>query len=366
MPEKFATAAATQSYFSKQTVHEGKTRRFGALTVSALAMGSYLGDSDAATDAVYERTFVDAGLSGVNFFDTAVNYRCQRSERNLAFAIRKLAAHGVFRDQLVVSTKGGFLPADGDPRLFQDYVLKCFLNTGLLAVEDIVQNCHAMTPKFLDAMIDLSLKNLKLDAIDLYYLHNPEIQLTVLSSDEFYRKLTDAFALFEQKVADGKIKNYGLATWNGFRESPGARGLLDLEKIVACARSVAGDKHHLAAIQLPYNLAMLEAVAIQNQNARGELLPAIPAAVHHGLSVFVSAPLMQSHTLKIPPRIFDAMPGDLTPAQKSLQFVTSSPGVVAAMVGMKRAEHLAENGQVLREADWSVTELQSVAPLLVR
>jgi predicted aldo/keto reductase-like oxidoreductase len=141
---------------------------------------------------------------------------------------------------------------------------------------------------------------------------------------------------------------------------------VSLEKLIEVARTVAGDKHHFQAIQLPYNLAMLEAVAIQNQRVGDEDLPIIPAAVHHGLSITISAPLMQSQVAKIPSAIYAKMPGDDTPMQKALQFVTSSPGVSAAMVGMKCANHLKENRQVLSLANWRVEDLQNVARALVR
>lgn len=366
MPEKFATPDQTRAYFAKYQLHQSKQRMLNGLNVSALAMGSYLGPSDTPTDRLYEEAFVAAGLSGINYFDTAVNYRCQRSERNLAYAIRKLAAHGIYRDQLVVATKGGFLPADGDPQGYQEYVLKCFMNTGIITPDDVVANCHCMKPKFLETMIDLSLGNLKLAAIDLYYLHNPEIQLQTLSEAQFYEELTRAFATFEQKVADGKIRSYGLATWNGFREPPGARTLLNLDRIMTCARQAGGDQHHFKAIQLPYNFAMLEAVAIANQKIKDESFPIIPAAVHHGIAVLISAPLMQSHTLKINPKFFASIPGSGSPAQKSLEFVISSPGVVAAMVGMKTKAHLEDNRQVLHTEKWEVGDLQHIVRHLVK
>ncbi len=366
MPEQFATAVATQSFFAKHPAHANKMRKLGCLSVSAIANGSYLGDSDNSTDHMYEEAFVQAGLSGVNFFDTALNYRCQRSERNLAFAIRKLAAHGIFRDQLVISTKGGFLPADGSPEGYQEYILKCFLNTGLIKPDDIVANCHCMTPAFLSTVLDMSLNNLKLKSIDLYYLHNPEIQLQTVSAPIFYENLTKAFALFEEKIADGKIKSYGLATWNGFRQGLAARDLMDLNLVIKAAKQAGGDNHHFKAIQLPYNLAMLEAVAIQNQKTDSDTLPIIAAAAHYGLSVLISAPLMQSHTLKINPKFFASMPGDGTAAQKSLEFVISSPGVVSAMVGMKTVAHVEENTKVLNTKGLEVTDLQSIVTHLVK
>jgi aryl-alcohol dehydrogenase-like predicted oxidoreductase len=52
-----------------------------------------------------------------------------------------------------------------------------------------------MTPRWLDAMIELSRTNLGLDTIDIYYLHNPESQLGAISRDEFNLRLRGAFEL---------------------------------------------------------------------------------------------------------------------------------------------------------------------------
>jgi len=201
--------------------------------------------------------------------------------------------------------------------------------------------------------------------IDLYYVHNPATQLQEVGQNEFYKRLTKAFELLEKNVAEGKIKRYGLATWTGFRQGFGAPDLLDLETVIKCAKEVAGDNHHFKAIQLPYNLAMLEAVAIQNQKVNDEEFPIIPTAVHHGISVLVSAPLMQSNVLKLPRELFLDMEGEGTPTQKALQFVTSSPGVVSAMVGMKSIDHVKENMEILKQDNWAVTDLQAVAEMLV-
>lgn len=368
MSKKFATAEATSLYMDRHrdNFHAHKIRTFDGLTLSSMAMGTYLGASDDATDHLYEETLVRAVQNGIHFFDTAVNYRCQRSERNIAYALHKLIGMGLSREQIFISTKGGFLPADGDPATYQEYILKCFLNTGIIKPEDIVEHCHCMTPKYLQSQIDLSLGNLKCGSIDLYYLHNPETQLHAVSETDFYQKLRQAFELFEKNVTEGKIKRYGVATWNGFRQALGAPGRLDLEKIVAVAREVGGSNHNFKAIQLPYNLAMLEAVGVPSQFIEGEEYPIIPAAVHHGITVMISAPLMQAGVLRLPQSLYGRIAGDESSVQKALNFVLSSPGVTAAMVGMKEWRHVEENRQVLKMPDWDVPTLQAIAGQLVR
>src|SRR5678816_2072326 len=73
------------------------------LTVSALGVGTYLGDCTDADDADYGRTVREAVARGVNLIDTASNYRCQRSERVVGRTLESLIAGGeTRRDELVV------------------------------------------------------------------------------------------------------------------------------------------------------------------------------------------------------------------------------------------------------------------------
>lgn len=41
--------------------------------------------------------------------------------------------------------------------------------------------------------------------------------MPLIGEDKFFDKLAVVFELFEKKIQENKIKNYGLATWIGFR-----------------------------------------------------------------------------------------------------------------------------------------------------
>ena len=56
-------------------------------------MGTYL---DASDETIYA-----AAEGGINFFDTAINYRNQQSERDIGAAMERLQ-----RDEIVISTQG--------------------------------------------------------------------------------------------------------------------------------------------------------------------------------------------------------------------------------------------------------------------
>ncbi len=95
-----ATPDGTQRYAErfKEIAAEGHFRKAQRLTVSSLGVGTYLGQPNDATDASYAAALVEAGLAGFNVFDTAINYRFQRSERNVGTALKVLANKGLARD----------------------------------------------------------------------------------------------------------------------------------------------------------------------------------------------------------------------------------------------------------------------------
>ncbi len=316
-------------------------------TVASIGLGTYLGKNDDATDAGYARAVSAAVQLGSNVLDTAINYRDQRSERVIGHALSGLVAEGkIRRDEIVVCTKGGFLPSSsGHPGGMRRYVEDTFLRTGVIAPSDIVAGCHCMTPAYLRHQLEASRHNLHGIGIDIYYLHNPETQLQEVDRATFGGRLRAAFEVFEEAVAQGTIQLYGTATWNGFRADPFDAEYLSLDELLRCARDVAGDAHHFRAIQLPFNLAMTEAFLLPNQRLGGKEVPVIRAAAESGVSVFASASLLQARLAhSLPEPIRAAVDGGLrSDGQRALQFVRSTPGVATALVGMSNHAHVSEN-----------------------
>ncbi len=77
-----------------------------------------------------------------------------------------------------------------------------------------------MTPKYLASQIAWSRRNLGVETLDIYYLHNPEIQLSEVDRPEFIMRVRAAFELLEQEADAGRIGVYGVATWDGLRLPP--------------------------------------------------------------------------------------------------------------------------------------------------
>jgi aryl-alcohol dehydrogenase-like predicted oxidoreductase len=347
-----ATRAGTARYvtrFADRLPAEHFRPFHGELRVSSLGIGTYLGREDQATDQAYEKAVTRALERGINVIDTAVNYRHQRSERAIGRALAAGVARGAFaRDEVLVATKGGFIPFDGEvPRDPRAYFSETYVRTGIVKPGDIAGGAHCMTPRYLDDQIERSRANLGVETIDVYYLHNPESELADVDRSTFMARMRDAFAALEGAAGDGRIAVYGTATWSGYRQDPSEQDYLSLSELTTLARQVAGDAHHFRVIQLPYNLAMPEAFTRGNQKLGDVLVSTLDAATKLGLYVMASAPIYQGKLAQnLPPMIADLLPGLATDAQRALQFVRSTPGIGTALVGMKSVGHVDENAAV--------------------
>jgi aryl-alcohol dehydrogenase-like predicted oxidoreductase len=346
----YATPEGTARYAARLqgAVAAGHFREFQGLQVSSIGLGTYLGEHDAETDAEYREAIIRAVELGCNLIDTAVNYRFQQSERAIGQALATLFAQGqVQRDELVIATKGGFIPFDGGPPQSQQdffgYVERTFLQPGIITATDIMAGGHCMTPAYLEHQLDTSLRNLGLECVDVYYVHNPETQLEELPRADFLQRMRAAFQALEGSIDTGKLRWYGTATWNGFRQPMDASDYLALGELVAAAHDVKSEAHHYRVIQLPHNLAMPEALTQQNQQVDDQTLSPLEAAQALGIYVMCSASILQSRLAQgLPDVLAQAFHLD-TDAQRAIQFVRSSPGVGSALIGMKQVRHVEEN-----------------------
>lgn len=346
----WATEEGTANYRKRfeATAASGHFRREQGLWLSSIGIGTYLGHHDAATDELYRQAVVRTVELGANVIDSAINYRFQRSERSIGTALKELAARGIVREEIVLATKGGFLPFDGSPRQdIHSYFAEAFVKLGIATASDLAAGCHCMTASYLLNQLDCSRKNLDVECIDIYYVHNPETQLAEVSRGEFNDRLLKAFEALEGAVSAGKIRLYGTATWNGYRNDPQAKDYLSLAETVAVARKAGGEKHHFKVIQLPLNLAMPEALTKRSQKVDGEMLSTLEAAEKLGVTAMCSASILQGQLSRnLPPLVGEVFDRLETDAQRSLQFVRSTPGVAVALIGMKQISHVEENLKV--------------------
>jgi len=344
-----ATTKGTLSYREKMAQRAAKHhfRTQHGLEISSIGIGTYLGQPDDATDGRYTDAIRRAVELGSNFIDTAANYRFQRSERAVGRALEQLANRGFPRDEVIICTKGGYLPFDGaPPHNVREYIQQRFVDTGVSSFEDFVGGSHCMTPSYLHDQLDQSLRNMNIECVDVYYIHNPESQLGYVGQDEFYYRLGEAFAGLERDRERGKLRSYGVATWNGFRSAADSEEFHSLERIVQTARDAGGHSHGFGFIQLPFNLAMPEAQTMVNQTVSGENLSTLEAAAKLGITVVASASILQGRMAHGLPDEIRSTFGLESDSQTAIQFVRSTAGITTALIGMSQVAHVEENMQL--------------------
>ena len=338
-----ATSEGTERFLKRFTdLDKSHYRQFDGLNLSSLGIGTYMGNWDDSTDQKYVDSITRFIELGGNVIDTASNYRFQRSERAIGKVLSN--ANGFERDEVFISSKAGYLPFDGEPvGDVPAYFESEFVKKGIAKTSDLVGGSHCMSPGYLESQIEQSLENLKLECIDLYYLHNPEAQLTEIDKYTFEARLAKAFEKFEEKREEGKINYYGAATWEGFRIPPDQQKYHSIERFVSVAKQVGGEGHGFRFVQLPHNLAMPEAYVVPNQAVMGKAKPLIEAAGDLGVGVMVSSSLLQGQlSANVPMPLRQSFSGT-TDALTSLQFARSTPGVLTALVGMSSSDHVDEN-----------------------
>lgn len=344
----FATAHGTKKFAQNSGVNQDNFNEFQDLFLSNVGMGTYLGEPDSKTDDLVTLAVKHTITSGINVIDTAINYRAQKAERSVGKAISELIQDKkISRDQIFLSTKNGYVTNDADVQLgLWEYVKQEYSQKGIIKEGDITSGYHCMTLAYLSDQLDRSLKNLDVECVDLMYLHNAvEGQIKDISKEKFLENLEAVFELYEQKRDEGKIKFYGLATWECFRVSSDNPQYLSLEETVSMAKKIGGDNHGFRFIQLPYNMNYDQALLSKTQLLQNQLISVLEASVKLGVGVFTSVPFMQGRLLS--PGVMPEF-GELKPSLRALQFIRSSPGVLAPLAGQKSQEHVSENLEIMK------------------
>ena len=344
----YATSDGTQKFAKNSGINSVNFNDFQNLSLSNVGIGTYLGDPDNKTDELVTSAVKQSINSGINVIDTAINYRSQKAERSVGKAISELVNDGkITRDQIFLSSKNGYVTNDADVQLgFWEYIKAEYTDKGVVKEGDITSGYHCMTVPYLSDQLDRSLKNLDVECIDLMYLHNAiEGQIKDVSKEQFLKNLESVFELYEQKRKEGKIRFYGMATWECFRVAKDNPQYLSLEDTVNLAKQVGGENHGFRFIQLPFNLYYDQALLGKTQFVGDASTSLLESAVKLGIGVFTSVPLMQGRLLQ-PGTMPEFL--DLKPSLRALQFIRSSPGVLAPLVGQKSLEHVSENMEIMK------------------
>lgn len=330
----------------------------GGLQLSSIGLGTYLGAPDGPTDLAVEQALAVCWRSGrVNVVDTSINYRHQRAERSVGRALRRaLDAGHIARPEVFLATKSGYLAPDAESPLRADeWIRQELVAPGIVRASEVVDG-NVLSVAFVRDQLERSRANLGVATIDLAYLHNStDAQLPTLGRTAFGERLAELFEFYEGERRAGRVGSYGLATWDSLRVARSDPSYWSLEETLAIATTVGGTDHGCRFVQFPFNSAMPEAAVLRNQPVAGERHTLFGAAQRLGVGCFTNVPLLQGQLAREGPRS-----GSLSGAVSALQFARSAPGTVAALVGQKTPEHLAENLSVCARPRWTAEEFQRV------
>jgi len=338
-----ATAEGTLRFQTRSSCPDTHFHKIGDQQWSSVGIGTYLGARDEPTDQIVTDAVIASLEGGINVIDTASNYRSERAEISVGQALTRLIRNGgCNRDEVIVCTKGGYLPF-GAPGFLKDVAGR----VGDVTELDMIGNSHCMHPDYLEWQMNRSLENMGLESIDVYYLHNPESQAGKVDSDVFDQRILDAFRMLEGAVKSGKIGAYGIASWNAFRLPTDKPAYMSLQKAKSLARRAAdGKRDHFRFIQLPVNLGALEGLRTPNQMVGKDNFPAIRAALTLGIRAIASGSIGQAKIPALPKNLWLELGEGLNDYQRALQFTRSAPAVATALVGMKQPEHVRQNLEV--------------------
>lgn len=319
------------------------------LQLSALGLGTFPGAATDDVDASYAEIIAGALQSGINVIDTAAHYRYGRSMRAAGEGLRRAFAAGVARGQVYVVGKGGFLRFDEGPPgdldvWFEEQVARKGLGT-----RDDLTGVHCLAPGYIAQQIDELRAALGVETLDAFLVDQPEVHIPRIGKEALNRRLQSVFAVCEQAVSQGKIRSYGISTFEGFRVETDHALFQSLASLLGLAENAARivhrdaqARHHFRVVQLPFNAVMNEGFTRFSQaTGQGNVASTLQAA--HQLRLFV----MGSHGLakgRLAETGIDAlqtaMPELQSDAQRALQYNRSTPGLGVSLVGISTPGHL--------------------------
>ena len=350
-----ATSEATLNFAKQFSNYKDFYIKHNDLIFSKLGLGTFNKEPYKEENYVfhYIEGVKQAIRSGINLIDTASNYRYGQSEKEIAIAIKELLDEKeIKREELIICSKGGFIQLDFPfPKNPYSWIKENIIDNKLATNEDIELDQHCMTPDYLEWSCEKSIENLGVKALDIYFLHNPEMQLLKLGYTKFLKKIESIFKRFEKMADKGIIKYYGVATWNGFTNEKNTNEHINLEDLVNIAKKVGGENHRFKYVQTPFNIAKTSIYTMPTQKVKNEKCTLLQATHRLGIGVISSSSLLQMNLFK---KSFNPEVGYLldpkmilkNDIQLALQFVRSTPGIISSLFASKVPIHIKQNLEI--------------------
>ncbi len=302
--------------------------KISEISLGSWNFGSYV-DKENAIKSIHK-----AYELGINFFDTANVYGRGDSEKVVGEALQDFP-----RDSYVLSTKVFGKMGDGP-------------------------NDQGLSRKHIFEQIDASLKRLKLDYVDIYYIHRFDDETPM---EETFRALDDL-------IRQGKVLYIGVSMWKD-----------DADKIVEALR--VQDKYlldHIVVNQPVYHLfnrnieknvvpvcqkngigltvySPLAQGLLTGKYRKGQDIPEGSRAAHKDDS-FARDYLTEEKLEKVEKLIAVAKELDITLPQLALAWILHQPGITSALIGASKPEQVAENVKAVdvELSDETLAEIEEI------
>jgi len=328
----FCTPSGTRSYVSRYPSSMRHSFRLtpGSLQLSSIGIGTYLGDNALETDESVTDAIYSLLLSGINVIDTAPNYRNGSAERCIGNAIHRVVSEkAIQRQEFFICTKVGIVPENLTSMLHEQSLL------GGAAQWFIYDDGYCFDTSYIDWQLNNSLSSLGVESLDCLFLHNLETLIHHLGAEAFLAQAAHLFMFLDKLVSSGKIKSYGIASWNAFRTLADLSFHIDLTGLFSCLSSAGVNMSNLRYLQLPLGAWGFEAFSVSSQRCfDGTPCSILRYALENDLSVFANSALLQGELLEYD---LDDLPGVAghSKAQRAINLARSIPGVTSLLVGMK-------------------------------
>lgn len=300
-------------------------RRMGqtGLKLSALSFGTWA-TFGVSVPRGTARDLVAASYDhGINFFDAAETYANGEAERMLGDVLIDLRLP---RDALVISSKV-FFGAVTDPRPTQ----------------------HGLSRKHIRDACDQALKRLKLDYLDLYFCHRPDLDVPI----------SEIVTSMNLLIQQGKILYWGTSEWPAvlIREAAEfalANGLEGPKVEQPQYSLLARDKveQEFSELYPQYGIGTTVWSPLASGLLTGKYNEGIPAdsRLAHEDYQWLQKPVLQNKTKRIAAvkgLADEAAKLDATAAQLALAWCLGNPNVSTVILGATRVAQLEENLKAL-------------------
>jgi aryl-alcohol dehydrogenase-like predicted oxidoreductase len=352
----YATAKATRDYAEQHVAAghaaEGHYSEFlrARMRLSSLGIGTFPGGATPEVDARVAAMITRALQQGINVIDTGAHYRYGRALAAVGAGVRAAVESGVPREAVFLISKGGFLtlrggrPADMDAWFAEEIEAR-----GLGTREQLAKGCHLLSPAYIDYQLELSRRLMGIETLDAFLIDQPEVHIPEIGKENLNKRLVPVFEVLERAVLDGRLRYYGISTYDGFRVETDDALFQSITSMLGLAERAAQQaagkpeaRHHFKLAMLPFNQVMLEGFTRFNTaTGEGNVASPIQAAYQLGVYMMASHSMFKGHLAGQSMDVVErSMAGLAGPAQRALQFNRSTPGLGTSLVGISSPEHL--------------------------